>query len=195
MKMEDSKRRAAYHEAGHAVMSLILGLPFQSVSIKTVQLRGEIIEGDKKTDANFTICEGLTHDEENNKAANKAVMDGILDIREALTSMAGPLAEIIFIGKIDNRAKEGASIDVQRIIDCCRAAINEDPDGEAKNTIPQMEQHLVSAIDAGAESLMREYWSIVEAVAKGLLEKKELKYEEVSKIAEAKGLFKKRNRR
>jgi hypothetical protein len=184
-------KRAAYHEAGHAVANLIFGLPFQSISLKQEQKPGYLIEDGQKVDATFIYTIGIVFPEERNDSVNKTLMAGILDIKEALSSMAGPVAERIFVGKIDDQAQTGARNDVQVIAACCRAALSGSDNPEEWQKLPEMENLMVASIAAGADHLLRDNWISVKAIAEILIEKKELGYMEASRIAEAKGLSKK----
>jgi hypothetical protein len=184
-------RRAAYHEAGHAVINLIYGLPFLIVSLKTEREPSFQIEKGKKVPVLLIYTVGTVFPDERLYSLNKALISGILDIREALSLMGGPVAEIIFLGKCDDQARIGAREDLQGIAGCCRAAMSGSSKPEEWKELPDMEQSMITAISIGANHLLKENWTSVEAIAEILIQKKELDYAEASKIAEAKGLSKK----
>jgi ATP-dependent Zn protease len=184
-------RRAAYHEAGHAVINLIYGLPFRIVSLKTETESSFQIEKGKKVAVLLTYTIGTVFPEERLYSINKTLMSGILDIKEALSLMGGPVAEIIFWGKYDDEARIGARQDIQAIAGCCRAAMSGSSKPEEWKELPDMEQSMITAITVGANRLLKDNWTSVEAIAEILIEKKELDYREASRIAEAKGLSKK----
>jgi ATP-dependent Zn protease len=184
-------RRAAYHEAGHAVINLLYGLPFQIISLKTEEKLAYQIENGQKVAVMLTYTKGIVFPDERLYSVNKALMSGILDIKEALSLMAGPVAEIIFLGKYDDQAKIGAREDLQAIACCCRAAMSGSNRPEDWKELPEMEKFMISAITTGANRLLKDNWTSVKAIAEILIEKKELGYTEASRIAEAEGLSKK----
>jgi hypothetical protein len=57
--------------------------------------------------------------------------------------------------------------------------------------LPDMEQSMITAISIGANRLLKDNWTSVEAIAEILIQKKELDYAKASRIAEARGLSKK----
>ena len=184
-------RRAAYHEAGHAVINLMYGLPFQTVSLKTKKEQVFQIEKGKKVAVILTYTIGTVFPDERLYSVNKALMSGLLDIKEAFSLMGGVVAEIIFLGKCDDEARIGAREDMQAIAGCCRAAMSGSDKPENWKELPDMEQSMITAITIGANHLLKDNWTSVEAIAEILMEKKELDYAEASRIAEAKGLSKK----
>jgi hypothetical protein len=183
--------RIAYHEAGHAVINLIFGLPFQSVSLNIEEKPACMIEDGKKVDVILTYVKGIVFPKERVDSVNKALLAGILNIKEALSLMAGPVAERIFVGKMDDQAQIGAREDVQAIRACCRVAMSGSGKPEEWKEIPEMENFMIAAITVGAGRLLKENWICVQAIAETLIKKKELDYTETAKIAEAKGLSKK----
>ena len=185
------RRRVAYHEAGHAVINLIYGLPFQTISLDTEEKLAYQIENGKRVAVMLTYTKGIVFSEERLYSLNKALVSGILDIKEALSLMGGPVAEIIFLGKCDDQAKIGAREDMQAIACCCRAAMSGSDKPEDWKEFPDMEQAMVTAITNGANCLLKDNWTIVGAIAEILIKKKELGYNEASKIADANGLSKK----
>jgi len=182
-------RRTAYHEAGHAVVNLIYGLPFQTISLKTEQRLAYQIEDGRKVSVMLTYSIGIVFPEARLDLVNKTLMAGILDIKEALSLLGGPVAEHMFVGKNDGQTQVGARQDVQAIACCCRAAMSASSRLEDWKEFPQMEDYMLAAIAAGAESLIKENWASVKAIAESLIEKEELDYPEISKIAEASGLL------
>jgi ATP-dependent Zn protease len=184
-------RRAAYHEAGHAVINLMYGLPFQTVSLKTEKEKVFQIEKGKRVAVLLTYTIGTVFPDERLYSVNKTLMSGLLDIKEALSLMGGPVAEIIFLGKCDDEARIGAREDMQAITACCRAAMSGSDKPEVWKELPDMEKAMINAISIGANHLLMDNWTSVEAIAEVLIEKKELDYAEASSIAEAKGISKK----
>ena len=181
-------RRAAYHEAGHAVINLMYGLPFKIVSLKTETEPSFQIEKGKRVTVLLTYTIGTVFSDERLYSLNKALMSGILDIKEALSLMGGAVAEIILLGKYDDQVRIGAREDLQGIACCCRAAMSGSGKPEDWKEFPDMEQSMITAITIGANHLLKENWTCVEAIAEILMKKKELNYAEASSIAEAKGL-------
>jgi len=182
------KRRIATHEAGHAVMHIILGVPFTDVSLHGEKLSGFVIQDGKKIPATAITGGGVNADEKTIQEIDKNILSGTLDIRQALASMAGPVAEAKFIGRIDAEAKAGAHYDMETITLCCRAAFNRTEDLSEWKAISKLEERIVDAFAIGTEELLKENWGCVKAVADALLEKETLSYLEALAIAEANGL-------
>lgn len=82
--------------------------------------------------------------EEKNKMEIEA---GKLDLREAISTMAGPQAEAMFIGEIDKETNEAALLDMNTIVMCCRVAA---APGISIEQVPTriMESTIVNALSA-----------------------------------------------
>ena len=185
------KWRVAYHEAGHAVVALIYGLPFHGVSLAKKQEVAYQFEGGKKIPYLMFYTAGIDFPKERLASLNEELVAGILDIKEALALMAGPVAEHQFVGKMDEEVAIGRRSDVQGITGCCRAAVSGSGDFSKWEPLPEMEEHMVLAISLGAYVLIKENWASVKAIAERLHSKKELDYAGALKIAEANGLARK----
>ncbi len=95
----DILRRVAYHELGHAVVSIVLGSPVEKV---TVEPRGGAL--------GVTVIEGK----------DDALLETEMDVRKDLAMMmGGRAAEALFIGEITG----GASNDMQRASERARHAV------------------------------------------------------------------------
>ena len=165
------------------VMNLLLGLPFEAVSIKKIQQERYKYSNGQKIPLTYLVTEGVTWPKNRTESVNKNIMTGILDLREALASMAGPQAEAISVGKIDKDAQFGAQTDIQFIAACCRAAVAPgEPIADWKPTI--MEEQILQAVALQAVDLLMQNWAGVESVANALFERKSLTY------SEAEALFK-----
>lgn len=185
------KWRVAYHEAGHVVANLIYELPFQTVSMAKKTEVAYQFEGGKKVPRLMAFTVGIDFPRERLESLNNELMAGILDIKEAVTLMAGPIAEHRLMGgKVDDEWYLGRSSDVQGITACCRAAVSGSGDPGKWEPLPEMEEHMVLAISYGAYLLVKENWASVKAIAEKLHSTKELDYAGALKIAEANGLAK-----
>lgn len=148
------------------------------------------IEKGKKVDVILTYTVGTVFSKERLYSMNKTLMSGLLDIKEALSLMGGPIAEMMLVGKFDEQVRLGAREDLQAIPCCCRVAMSASDKPEDWTEYPQMEQSMIDAITIGVNHLLKENWPLVEAFAEILLEKREIDYAEALKIAEAKGPLK-----
>jgi ATP-dependent Zn protease len=180
-KSEQLKERVAYHEAGHAVMNILLMLPFNMVSIRNIEKKAFQIENGQKVPVIQICTEGVTFPEKRVKSANEDIIAGKLDLREAISNMAGPEAEKIFIGGIDEAAQFGAKNDIQTICVCCRAAISQ---GKSKESliVSTMEQSILNGVAMQTNELLKKNWTKVEAVASALNVKRRLSEEDVRQI-------------
>ena len=190
-KKTSEKWRAAYHEAGHAVLNLIYGMPFQGISLTMKEEVTYQFEGGKRIPYLMLYTVGIEFSEERLASINREVAAGILDLKEAVTLMAGPVAEHQFVGSSDEAMERGRRFDVQAITACCRAAVSGSDDPSKWAGLLEMEQHMLLAMSLGAYVLIKENWASVKAIAETLHAKKELDYAEALKIAEANGLAKK----
>ena len=183
------EERAAFHEAGHAVANLVYGLPFETISLsREKNVAPQFADGKKAGVLTYTI--GITIPEERFDSINKKMMAGVLDVKEAMTWLAGPFTEYGVVGEFYDQA-EGEMWqreEFRAITGCCRAAMNGGSDPEKWEGFAEMERELVAAIAAGAQHLIKENWASIQAVAHRLIEKRELDYAEAAQIAEANGL-------
>lgn len=185
-RSEEKKKRAAYHESGHVVMNLLLGLPFEAVSIKHSQKDCyEYVNGQKKPITQI-ITIGVTWPDNRTESVNKNMLAGVLDLREALSSMGGLQAEAIFVSTIDEDAKMGAQNDIQSICACCRAAVS--PGVPVENWKPTiMENSILQGVALQVVDILGQNWAGLEAVASELLKRNRLSY------SDAKAIFIKNN--
>jgi hypothetical protein len=182
---EKRKERAAYHEAGHAVLDILMGLPFTEVSLRTMQKDMKQAINGKMEDVIHIVTTGVVWPMERTESANAGAFDGKLDLREAVCSMAGPVAEAMFVGDIDDTAKFGAQNDVNGIQAVCRAAISPGlPFEKWKESV--MEEHIVKAAHLQAFEILQEHWECIEAVAQALLKHRSLTYEQAKAIVDRK---------
>jgi hypothetical protein len=173
-----SFERIAYHEAGHAVIDVLLLLPFNAVSLETVSKESFRIKNSKKEPVTELFTEGITWPEERKESINKDIKVGNLNLREMIAAMAGPEAEKMFIGEIDDEARLGVERDVQGILACCRAAISPGVSIENwKDSV--MEEYILRGIAMQANELLKDNWSSVQSVAGSLLKCKRLTHSEV----------------
>ena len=184
---EKSKRpkgkrdRIAYHESGHVVINLLMGLPFDEVSIDNYQKDVyQDIDGQREK-LIYVLTKGVTWPKTRTESVNKNALAGNLDLREVLSSMAGPEAETMFVGKIDDEAQLGAKSDFQTIMVCCRAAVSLGrPIADWKPTI--MEEKIVRAVALQARDILEKNWGRVEVIANALIERKKLTYLEAESL-------------
>lgn len=183
-RFEQSKnaQRAAHHEAGHAVVDILFGLPFESISMEVKQKPGVQFENGKEIDVTLIYTEGIVWPKERTDMVNKNLLAGVLDLREAIASMAGPVAEKIYVGKPDEKLQTSAEMDITPIMACCRAAISGSGDPGDWKEIRDMEVPIVNAIAAGAEQVVRMHWNVIRAVAKAIQQQQNMDYEEVLQI-------------
>lgn len=178
---EAHKKRSAYHEAGHVVADILLGLSFKAVSLRMKEQSKVEIKDGKEQPVIHVYTEGVVWSEERTESVNKDIFDGKLDLREAIADMAGPVAESMLVGKIDDMARLGARDDVQGIMGCCRAALS--PGQPIENwTASAMEDDIARAVGAQALELLNENWANVEAVANALMKYRYLTEEEARKL-------------
>ena len=178
---DEKSKRIAFHEAGHVVMNLLLGLPFEAVSVEYSQENVYEVNNGQKTPVVQIFTKGVTWSEKRTKSVNKNILAGVLDLREALSSMAGPQAEAMIVNKIDEDTLLGAQNDIQSIAACCRAAVAPDePIENWKSTI--MESQILQAVALQALEILNQNWASVDAVANALLERKSLTYSEAKTL-------------
>lgn len=163
------------------VVDILLGLSFDAVSLREKQQAAFEVKDGRKTPVVHIYTEGVVWSEERTESVNKDIFEGKLDLREAIASMAGPTAEAMLVGKIDEIARLGAQSDVQGISGCCRAAIS--PGQPIENwTNSAMEHDIVGAVSVQALELLKENWTSVETVANALMKYTYLTEEEARKL-------------
>jgi hypothetical protein len=108
-------------------------------------------------------------------------LEGKLDLRDGISSMAGPDAEAMLIGERDEKAQEGALTDIIRITNSCRVAAEPGVPLE-KLTHCEMENNIIQALSIQAIDLLKKNWTAVEAVAKELMKREYLSYSEVVEL-------------
>jgi hypothetical protein len=178
------RRRAAFHEAGHAVANVILGLPFEAVSIREKRDQGTMLKNGQEVSVELIYTEGLIWSPQWTDSVNKELEAGKLDLREAISAMAGPQAEAMLIGEIDEEVRKAADLDMNGIAACCRIAVSP---GVPLDRLPRsvMEDDILQALAKQAKELLREKWTAVEAVANELLKRDYLPYSEAIALMNA----------
>jgi hypothetical protein len=185
-------RRVAFHEAGHAVADLLLGLSFNAVSIMPECTMIKTSQNGREIPIEKICPVGVSLPQERKDKNTRELGAGILDLREAISTMAGPQAEAISVGEIDKETNEGAKIDMAYIMMCCRAAIFPGIPWEQRPPCA-MELDIIRILSEQAQILLRENWAAVEAVAGALLKRQCLSYSEVEALIKASASPKKRN--
>lgn len=181
------EKRVTYHEAGHGVVSVILGSPFEYVSVESEKVVRYTYENGKKTPITFLQIKGIVVSEELDKKYTDLLNTGLMDIRHCIGTMAGVAAEGMLIGEMDDEVRAGGRMDTQAIAAICRISLRpnmsikeacEHPlDGEIENDIGKA--FLMEAI-----RILEDHWDAVEEVARVLNDKKKLTYDEVKKIVD-----------
>jgi hypothetical protein len=159
-------------------MDILLLKKFDVVSLRTISREAFEMGNGKQQPVIQLFTEGTSWSEERTESVNEDIRAGKLDLREMITCMAGPEAEKILIGKIDDEAWLGAEGDVQGIVACCRAAIS--PGVQIENWRDSvMEEFIVAGVAMQANELLMDNWPSVRAVAYALLEREYLSFSEV----------------
>lgn len=184
-RSEKERERIAYHEAGHAVMDILMALPFDEVSLRMEKREYVEIKNGKEETVTHAVTIGVTWPEHRRESENADLEIGKLDLRAAICSMAGPQAEAMFIGEVDDEANMAAATDMNGIVACCRVAISpgEPPEKWREST---MEGSLINALAEQAEEILKQNWPCVEAVAEALIKHRSLTYDEVKAIVDRK---------
>ncbi|CCF84463.1 hypothetical protein [Nitrolancea hollandica] len=143
------KDHTAYHEAGHAVAAFVLGRGFYSVSITS--------EGNSAG-----RCYFAPRPEMFNPWSRDPATQSRLEI-EVITDLAGGIAERIATG-FDN--VPGMASDVYSAIDTATYITG----NEAKRLA------YIERAEARAESILRQHWRAVQALAEALLRLGEIDY-------------------
>jgi hypothetical protein len=172
-----------YHEAGHAVADIILGVPFDAVSVETKRMSQTHYRDGVPVVMTQRYQDGVSWPKEYSAAVNADLDAGKLDLKLSLAYMAGPQAQAMVVGKMTEEVAYGATLDKWPIIDCCRMALA--PKGttaQQLQTPSVMEGPILDALAKQAEELLKANWDKVAAVADALNERKRLTYAEVKAI-------------
>ena len=181
MTEQEGQRRIAFHEAGHAVADVLLCLPFESVSIRQMHHSSTWSKEGKEVIIEGVCSEGLTLPQERTDRLIRELNAGKLDLRDAISTMAGPQAEAMLVGEIDQEGNEAACLDMNSIAVCCRIAA---APGVPFEQVPPcaMESTIIKGLAIQAEKLLQENWAAVKVVANELLKRECLTYSEVGAI-------------
>jgi len=157
--------RTAYHEAGHAVAALLLGLPLEEVSIST-DAEHELVGG--------THCRPRLAHLDPDTHWGRVTPEDAGQLRAAImVSCAGPLAEARCTGRFTWRCGEG--------------------DRETAMEYARYVRHDPAAFQAYLDALFRQTteliyapqtWPLVEAVARALLERGRLDGPQARRLVE-----------
>ena len=175
------EKRVTFHEAGHAVVNVLLGLPFKEVTVE-LKKRPVIHNGAVRL---LRYTDGIVFGEERKLASRQKRMEGIVDLREALSYLAGPKAEEMVVGKFDDECRQGAVSDFGFVVECCRNSLST----QILSILPEpetLEDGIISVVSGQAGKLLKANWSSVEAVANELNRRKRLSFKEVVRIVEGK---------
>lgn len=164
--------RAAYHEAGHAVVSIVLDLPFDYILIETALSESVQLPKEAKGAVFLPI--------KYQKRISRNTSAGLLNIRDAVVSAAGRMSEYILMGdKSDEYMVAGAEADRGRILLFCQRALGSDEQTKTAH-------HINLAAENQAEEILRENWQCVVTVANNLLRSGNLKYSEIAEMVNVK---------
>jgi hypothetical protein len=174
-------RHTAFHEAGHVVADIILGVPFEYVSLKKQREEVMVIKEDEKISTYGIFNEGVVSSKEYSEKIKKEMYEGKLDLKLGIAIMAGPEAESIFIGEKNQIVIEGACLDIQQIAIHCRFALHSDiPWKEFPPS--KMEDYFIEGLGTQAFELLNKNWAAVETVVNELLKRECLSYSEVKTL-------------
>lgn len=168
--MIDSTQRAAYHEAGHAVVNVVLGVRFERVSMQLKQL----VMGDG---TEITYTDGIVELQGRRKARECQRTQGLLDLAWAVSAMAGEAAEAIHVGEFDDECDRAAGSDRIHVIEVVRESIVRKCDGG---------EHLLAGLlngcSAEAVRIVKRHWLAIAEVARQLGTLGMLGFGEVARI-------------
>lgn len=181
------KQRVAFHEAGHVVMSILLNVEFEYVSMETKYKKGFVLENGEKVAIEARYTEGIVWSEEYKYKLNSQVLSGIIDIKEALVAIAGPMAEAIKVEEFDQITLDSAQNDYQYIRVPFRAALSYGrPFEQWSSNSTKMEQDFISSLNKEALPILKKNWIYVENIAYALLEKEILTRNDALRIIKSK---------
>ena len=153
----DDIKALAYHETGHAIVSILVGVPFKHVTI----IANEEMLGHIKPNSVFSLAVGLNVGNQNEQASDTAT-------RMAMMMWGGDVAEEIYLG---HRPKDRSWTDLRDIAEIASKR-SEQPAIWAKDLRREVKQKL------------QDTWAYVELIATALLEKQTLTSKEVCELLE-----------
>ena len=159
MSETNSEENTAHHEAGHAVAAWRFGFPTKRVSVIPEEDFLGVHEGDSP-------LSGMDPDADSSPEVTEAVEKKVVLI------YAGHAAQVRFEPDSAEHYSHSDASAVLNLVGYLCGSIEQE---EAKH----------AELYARAETLIHEHWGGVEAVAKVLLEHKELTGEEVARLLEA----------
>ncbi len=159
MKNQETIQAVAYHEAGHAALSLCLKVDFDYVTIIA----------DKEKFSLGQVSSTPWDDEDYIKLKEDATFLRLKTETQCIILYAGPLAEKKFTGHFN---QDGAAMDFDQIKVFCDEMFSDD-----------VTEAYLNYIKTYVESMFANgVWEWVEKIAKALLERNTLTYKEVHDV-------------
>jgi ATP-dependent Zn protease len=163
------KENTAHHEAGHAVAAIMLDLPFDYVSIG----RGRDDQGEPYLGA---IC----HPSLLMMPGRNSFRARVRNVRNAvMVAYAGIEAELCFDPNADERLAQDDFDNAENFL----SADGLFPRYPDEASAVRMEQ-ILNRLRREARRLVRKHWALVETLAKALLKRKRLGYDEARSVLE-----------
>jgi ATP-dependent Zn protease len=161
-------RVVAYHEAGHAVAELAYGRQFEYVTIvPDGEFLGQVHVGEEWS-------KSFARKKEENEGT------GLIDLGSLVCSMLGAFAEKEVTGRFNNRHARLDSDFTDGTLS--QRDLFSHWAGYRPIKPPRTAEHLWLAARGEANAIVSLFWPAIEAIAKALLEKKTLTYDEATQI-------------